>query len=189
MATFYNTTEHGRVITKGALAGDGSLPKLSTKLDSIRPYQFEVEFVLPGGVAGSPQPQLFTVAAKQVSEIGYTVEDIEVHRVNDRYYYPGKATPEEVTITFDNLKANPLGGNTMAMEALYSWCQKTYDPLTGQFGDIDQGLKTNMKIHQLDEDLSPFASITLYGSYPKSYKRSIRGFITNYFKFSNTSSV
>ena len=176
MATFYNSGDHGRVISKGSLS---EMPKLSTNLDSIRPYQFEVEFVLPNGV-GTPQvATVLTVAAKQVSEIGYTVEDIEVHRVNDRYYYPGKASPEEVTITFDNLKQNPLGGSEMAMAELYSWMQRTYDPLTGDFGDVATGrVKTNMKIHQLDEDLSPLASVTLYGAYPKSFKTAEYNYAT-----------
>jgi len=173
MATFYNSSEFGRTITQGDLA---SMPKLSTKLDSIRPYQFEVQFVLPQGVPGNPQ--LLTVAAKQVSEIGYTVEDIEVHRVNDRYYYPGKPSPEEVTITFDNLKTDPLGSADMALANLYAWCQRTYDPMTGHFGDIDSLVKTNMMIHQLDEDLVPMASVTLYGAYPKSYKTSEYNYAT-----------
>ena len=110
MATFYNSDAFGRVITQGSLT---DMPKLSTMLDSVRPYQFEVEFMAPGNA------QLLTVAAKQVSEVGYTVEDIEVHRVNDRYYYPGKPSPEEVTITFDNLKNDPLGSKNMAMSFEY----------------------------------------------------------------------
>lgn len=171
MATFYNDEESfGRIITQGSLE---DMPKLSTKLDSIRPYQFEVEFRLPTTQGGGGS-QLLTVAAKQVSEIGYTVEDIEVHRVNDRYYYPGKASPEEVTITFDNLKHDVEGGSDIALEKLYDWAQVTYDPLTGHFGDTGTGarVKTNMKIHQLDEDLNPLASVTLYGAYPKSFKTS-----------------
>jgi hypothetical protein len=166
MATFYNSAAFGRTITQGSLT---DMPKLSTMLDSVRPYQFEVEFMAPAGGL------TLTVAAKQVSEIGFTVEDIEVHRVNDRYYYPGKASPEEVTITFDNLKQDPVpqAGSGMAMAVLYKWCQRTYDPLTGHFGDINNPgapVKTNMKIHQLDEDLNPIGSVTLYGAYPKSYK-------------------
>ena len=175
MATYYSDPNgaFGRTITQGSLE---SMPTLSTKLDSIRPYQFEVQFKLPQGVAGNPL--LLTVAAKQVSEIGYTVEDIEVHRVNDRYYYPGKPSPEEVTITFDNLKVDPLGTADMAIANLYKWCQRTYDPMTGHFGDINNLVKTNMMIHQLDEDLVPMASVTLYGAYPKSYKTSEYNYAT-----------
>ena len=174
MATFYNDdAAFGRTIST---AGDmAAMPKFSTALDSVRPYQWEVEFAIPGV---TPTGKYLTVAAKQVSEMGFTVEDIEVHRVNDRYYYPGKVTPEEVTITFDNMKQNPLGGNEMAISELYSWMQKTYDPLTGDFGDIQSGVKSNMKIHQLDEDLSPIASVTLYGAYPKSFKTAEYNYAT-----------
>ena len=176
MATFYNSEDFGRSISQGAM---DSMPKFSTQLDSIRPYQWEIEFDLPTQVGNATTSKLLTVAAKQVSEIGFTVEDIEVHRVNDRYYYPGKATPEEVTITFDNLKVNPLGGQDMALAELYDWIQRTYDPMTGHFGDVQTGkVKTNMKIHQLDEDLSPLASITLYGAYPKSYKTAEYNYAT-----------
>ena len=81
-------------------AGDG-LPILSTGLDSVRVYQFEVHFLgLPDVVTNQKD---LTLAAKQVSNLGFKVEDIEVHRVNDRVYYPGKPTPEEMVVTFDNL--------------------------------------------------------------------------------------
>jgi hypothetical protein len=173
MATFYNSADHGRTISKGNMA---DMAKFSTQLDSIRPYQWEIEFQIPQGL--DVPPKLLTVAAKQVSEIGYTVEDIEVHRVNDRYYYPGKATPEEVTITFDNLKCDPMGGQKMALAELYSYVQRTYDPMTGVFGDVKNLVKTNMKIHQLDEDLTPLASVTLFGAYPKSYKTAEYNYAT-----------
>ena len=66
----------------------------------------------------------------------------------------------------------------MALAELYSWMQRTYDPLTGEFGDIEVNVKTNMKIHQLDEDLSPMASVTLYGAYPKSFKTAEYNYAT-----------
>tara|TARA_R110002051_G_scaffold322539_1_gene413303 strand:+ start:265 stop:837 length:573 start_codon:yes stop_codon:yes gene_type:complete len=168
--TFYQDEggAYGRAITSA-----NPMAKFSTGLDSIRPYQWEVEFA-PAGVAGT----YLTVAAKQVSEMGFTVEDIEVHRANDRYYYPGKATPEEVTITFDNLKQNPLGGQEMAIAELYKWVQGTYDPLTGDFGDIKTAVKSNIVIHQLDGDLAPIASVTLYGAYPKSFKTAEYNYAT-----------
>ena len=78
-----------------------TLPKVSTKLDSIRSYQFEVKFFgLPPEF--TLQQQELTAAAKQVSPIGGSVDDIVVDRLNDKVFYPGKFTPENVTITFDN---------------------------------------------------------------------------------------
>ena len=81
-----------------------SLPKVSTKLDSVRAYQFEARFYgIPtegGGAVGSERD--LTAAAKKVSPIGGSTDDIVVDRVNDKMFYPGKFTPEAVTITFDN---------------------------------------------------------------------------------------
>jgi hypothetical protein len=180
MALFYNNeTQFDRTIDQGDLA---DLPRLSRQLDSVRPYNFEVEIQFPPAAGGTDldanKVLLLQVAAKQVSEIGYTVEDIEVHRVNDRYYYPGKATPEEVTITFDNLRHDALGYGTSPMGLLYQWVSQTYNPLTGFFGDIHTGIKTNMKIMQLDHNNQPQGAVTLYGAYPKSYKTAEYNYAT-----------
>ena len=53
------------------------LPKISTKLDSVRTYQFEVRFYgLPSEYANVQRD--LTAAAKQVSPVGGTVDDIVV---------------------------------------------------------------------------------------------------------------
>ena len=105
----------------GFVAGTG-LPEISTALDSVRAYQFEVHFeeITPG------VPQSWTLAAKQVSQVGFSVEDIVVDRVNDKMYYPGKASPEEITITFDNLYHPDVS------EELFDIFKDTYDPMTGE---------------------------------------------------------
>ena len=69
-----------------------TLPKISTKLDAIRAYQFEVKFFgLPSEF--TLQQQELTAAAKQVGPIGGAVDDIVVDRLNDKVFYPGKFTP------------------------------------------------------------------------------------------------
>jgi len=171
MATYYNSDEFGRVITQGSPT---DMPTLSTKLDSIRTFQWEVEFRPPPGVGGEDE-FTFTVAAKQVSEIGYAQEDIIAQRVNDKYYYPGKATPEDCVITFDNLLEQKAGPE------LYKWIQHTYNPLTGEFGEITDNVKTNITIHQLDGNRNPVSSVTLYGAYPKAYKTAEYNYATNDF--------
>ena len=107
---------------------DSTAPTISNKLDSIRAYQWEITFASPhatqavGGGAGKP----LTLAAKQVNGLGFSVEDIEVHRVNDRVFYPGKATPEELTVTFDNLYQKKVS------TTLWNWFKSIYNPLTGE---------------------------------------------------------
>jgi len=63
--------------------GEG-LPIISTQLDSIRAYQFEIHFLgLPPQVSNERD---FTLAAKQVSQVGFAAEDIEANRVNDKVF-------------------------------------------------------------------------------------------------------
>jgi len=175
MATFYNSDEHGRVISQGSQT---DMPKLSTKLDSIRAYQWEIEFNPPAVIQGTGSestPTTYTLAAKQVSELGYTIEDIVVNRVNDRYFYPGKASPDEVTITFDNLLEQKAGA------LLWRWAQQVYNPLTGEFGDINNKMKTNIVVHQLNNKREPVSSVTLYAAYPKSYRTAEFNYATEEF--------
>ena len=79
----------------GAL--NSGLPVISEGLDSVRAYQFEMHFELPS-IVPDPNGKL-TLAAKQVTAAGFTTEDIEVNRVNDKVFYPGKAS-----ITFISLR-------------------------------------------------------------------------------------
>jgi hypothetical protein len=133
-----------------------SLPALSTELDSVRAYQFEVHFE---GVPGADQ---LTLAAKQVSPIGVSVDDIEVHRVNEKFFYPGKPSPEEVTITFDDLYSG-------ASQKLYTWFKTIYDNTTGT---ITTAKAQKCTVVQLDGDLNVVGSTSMYGVYPKGWKES-----------------
>jgi len=158
----------------------GDLPTLSEGLESYRAFQWEVEITLPAGM-GSTNDTVLTLAAKQVTQLGFTSEDIVADRVNDKFYYPGKVTPEEVTITFDNLVRGQLA------ETLFNWMSTTYDPINGVFtphftqGDPTGGFKTRVKIYQLDNTMTPVKMIYLYGAYPKSWKTAEFNYATNEF--------
>jgi len=136
------------------------LPQLSTELDSVRVYQFEVHFdgVPSIGNAG----QELTLAAKQVSPIGVDVDDIEIHRVNEIFFYPGKPKPTEVTITFDDLYSG-------VSKKLYGWFKNTYDNTDGS---IKSNKAQRVSIVQLDGNMNVKGSTSLYGVYIKSWKES-----------------
>jgi hypothetical protein len=159
-----------------------SLPRVSTKLDSVRAYQFEVRFYgLPTEVGGNTLD--LVAAAKQVSPIGGTVEDIVVDRVNDKLYYPGKFTPEALTITFDNQLLSRTS------PTLWNWFKTIYDPVTGDLaklsapgGSSNRTFKANkMTIIELDNTNDPHAFIELYGVYPNSVRFSEKNYSTNEF--------
>lgn len=94
------------------------LPVISSELDSVRTYMFEVQFESPDG-------QILTLAAKTVGNTGISVEDIEVRRLNDQVWFPGAVKNEELTITFDNLYM------AKAASALWERFRNIYDPMTG----------------------------------------------------------
>jgi hypothetical protein len=159
-----------------------TLPKISTQLDSVRAYQFEVRFYgLPQLLVGSQQD--LTLAAKQVSPVGGTVDDIVVERVNDRVYYPGKFSADELTITFDNLYLK----NTTP--TLVEWFKTIYDPISGDMtklaapgGPGNRTFKANkLTIIELDNTRTPHAYVEVYGVYPKSVRFSEKNYSTNEF--------
>jgi hypothetical protein len=154
-----------------------NLPKISTSLDSVRTYQFEVQFYgLPPNLTG--QQTDLTLAAKQVSPISFSVEDIEVRRVNDKVFFPGQVSQESVTITFDNLYLRKTA------TTLWEWFKTIYDPITGNMtklsapgGPGNKSFKANkLRILELDNTKTPHAAIELYGVYPKTVRFSEKNY-------------
>lgn len=151
-----------------------STPYISTKLDSVRAYQWEIQFT---GLNGASNPdRVLTVAAKSVSQTGYAVEDIEVHRLNDKVFYPGKASTEDLTVIFDNLYVQKMSS------LLYNWIRNTYDPVTGILErNGANGMKLNAHIIQLGNNGQPISNTKLIGMYPKSWKQAEFNYATNEF--------
>jgi hypothetical protein len=159
------------------------LPMVSQDLDSVRAYQWEITFYNVPVAAANGVDRPLTLAAKSVSQTGYTVEDIEVHRVNDKVFYPGKASPEELTVQFDNLY------KTKMSSLLFDWIKTIYNPVTGEFengrqvtpGGVVGNFKTVADIVQLDNKGKPMSFTRLYGVYPKSWKQAEFNYSTNEF--------
>ena len=170
--------------------GDSGLPLISQGLDSVRTYQFELHFdnVPTQILEGLAEETQLVLACKQVSQVGFSIEPIEVHRVNDKVFYPGKASPEELTVTFDNFYAN----NTGVAQALYRWYQSIYNPVTGRFltepgatggGTAPRGgdFKCGATLYHLDPQGSPIAETKLIGLMPISWKTAEFNYSTNEF--------
>ena len=158
-------------------------PRLSHALESFRAYAWEIQIPQFAGalsnVPGLDSQDRLTLAAKQVTQPGFTVEDIEVHRVNDKVFYPGKSTPDELVVTFDNLR------DERTSFQLYKWMQSIYNPRTGEFtskfNTSPSNFKTNMDIVQLGADMEPISVTKVYGSYPKTWKLAEFNYSTNEF--------
>ena len=156
------------------------LPEISTDLETIRTYQFEVNFQgFPGITDNQNVRGDVTVAAKQVGQLTYGVESLALDRLNDKVHYPGKVTYEPVEITFDNLL---LKNST---EALWETFKEVYSPITGKSGFRGgNGSKykgEKMTIVEMNGDNVPVAGVELFGVYPEKVAFSERNYSTNEF--------
>jgi hypothetical protein len=155
----------------------GSGPMLSHALESTRAYQWEVE--IETNVGGSDD--VLTLACKQITQAGFESENIVVDRVNDKFHYPGKVTPEAVTFTFDNLNKSDYD----LAERLYAWMSTTYDSVNGVFTpaiiDGTGTFKSKINIYYLDNHMQPQKWVQLFGAYPKSWKLAEFNYATNEF--------
>jgi hypothetical protein len=161
---------------------ESGLPVISEGLDSVRAYQFEMHFVLPGKVKEEGSDNKLTLACKQVTAAGFSTEAIEVHRVNDKVFYPGKGSGEEITVTFDNLY-QPKVANT-----LWNWFSAIYDPMEGKFNYTSDevppvgGWKAQRAtIVALDAHGQPLMETRLFGVFPLSWKTAEFNYATNEF--------
>ena len=176
MATSYYKNKYGRDFTPGQ-----GLPTISTDLDSIRAYQFEIHFFgLPEDITNTTD---LTLAAKKVGGLEMKNETIVVDRVNDKIHYPGKTTPGELTVDFDNLYLRETASD------LYRFFRHTYDPITGEMtksaqpgGTAGQTFKADkVEVVMLDNTLTPHSVVELYGVYPSSWSAAEFNYSTQQF--------
>lgn len=176
MATSYYKNKYGREFTPGQ-----GLPTISTDLDSIRAYQFEIHFFgLPEDITNQTD---LTLAAKKVGGLEMKNETIVVDRVNDKVHYPGKTTPGELTVDFDNLYLRETASD------LYRFFRHTYDPITGEMtksaqpgGQAGSTFKADkVEVVMLDNTLTPHSVVELYGVYPTSWSAAEFNYSTQQF--------
>jgi len=174
----YYKTHYGRNFTPGQ-----GLPLISTELDSVRAYQFEIHFRgLPSTVQGQSITDL-TLAAKKVTGLELGVEPMPVDRVNDKVFYPGRPTPGDMVVTFDNLYLRQTASD------LWKYFASIYDPISGEVtqqsppgGTELTTFKADMcEILQLDNTMTPRAAVELYGVWPSKWSAAEFNYSTNDF--------
>lgn len=100
------------------------IPTISTRLDSVRSYGFEIDFGAWGAWDGhsssvidkytkQQRSEALTRAVKHLTGFGYNSESIEIKTVDDglrvkREKFATLAEPSKATITFDNLLDFPI---------------------------------------------------------------------------------
>jgi hypothetical protein len=176
MATSYYKENYGREFTPGQ-----GLPLISTDLDSVRAYQFEIHFVgLPTDITSESD---LTLAAKKITGLEMASEPIVIDRVNDKVFYPGKVTPGDLVVTFDNLYMRETASD------LWRYFKHTYDPITGEMTKSSQpggGAGNTFKamkaeIIMLDNTMVPHSTVEVFGVWPTKWAASEFNYATNDF--------
>ena len=107
------------------------------------------------------------------------IGDIEVNRVNDKVYYPGRPSYGELEVTFDNLLRSKTGFQ------LYKYFQTVWDPQTGKFQsrflDSPDAYKTNIEVLELNGRMEPQTVTKLIGAYPKRWSKAEKNYSTEEF--------
>lgn len=183
----YSYYKKGSDLGKRSNAGDNNpnmLPVISQDLDSVRTYQWEFQLDLPVGfaaaavISGVNTQQRITLAAKVVAGVGYNFADIEVHRMNDKVFYPGKLSQDELTVTFDNILKQSMG------KVFFEYLSSVYDMRTG-FYNIDEGsvgsYKTSARIIEFDGGGNIKTVYDFKGLYPKSFSKAEKNYSTSEF--------
>ena len=179
----YSYYKKGSDLGERDAAGDknpNKLPVISQNLDSIRTYQWEFQLDLPHSVTGTAgdTQQKITLAAKVVAGVGYNFADIEVHRLNDKVFYPGKISQDELTVTFDNLLQQSMG------KVFFEYLSSVYDMRTG-FYNIEEGevgtYKTSARIIEFDGGGNIKTVYDFKGLYPKAFSKAEKNYSTSEF--------
>lgn len=159
-------------VLRGPKRQNRSLPSLSTNLDSIRTYNFEIR--ISGPLLSNNDKQSFILGAKKVTSSGHKIEPIAVRRLNDTFYYPGGADSDELIITFDHQL------ETKAVDAVYTWLKNgAYNPETGLSPQADLGKQTILDIMYLDSGRNVSKVVSYFGCFPVSFKPSEHNYNTN----------
>ncbi len=168
-------------LEQGRKTNGTNLPKMSTALDSVRAFEWEIRFHnLPNGVENGLEALPLTIAAKSVSQTGFESQTIEVRKGNDKYNYPGYVDMTELVVQFDNQYI------TKMHRSLYTFMQSTYDPLTGEFtknqgAGLAPNHKTMIDVVQFDGKGKVVSNTRYIGAYIKSWKPTELNYDTNAF--------
>lgn len=158
-----------------------SLPIISTELDSVRAYGWEVEILTPNTTPDNSR--YLTLAAKQISGFGFSFEDIEVHRMNDKVFYPGKISQDELTITFDNLLRGGIYADTLQTTGAtcLDLLSRVWDMNTGEGLSSINDAKRPITLKEFDIYGNIRQVYEVIGAYPKSWTKGEKNYATSEF--------
>lgn len=101
-------------------------------------------------------------ALKTTGLPGGEFAEITVDYINNKYYFPGKWTWNEIEVTLRDF----IGVDTAG--ALYKWFRTCFNPQTGEQA-LAAGMKQTITIHLLDPQGNEIEQWSLVGAWPKKF--------------------
>lgn len=117
---------------------------------------------VPNAAAGDAAEAL-AIDIVNANRPSVSVEPIEMHRLNERFWFASKPSWEPVTCLFYDYDK----GQRSATQILYSWFTSVYNPLTGGQG-YAVVYKTNATLVMLGPDGKIIEVWDLFGAFPES---------------------
>lgn len=101
------------------------------------------------------------LALLSASRPSWNLEEVELHRLNEKFYVPGKATYEPITVTYQDFIESRIS------EVLFEWSRTVYNPMTGAMG-YKRAIGVKAFLTMLDPLGIPVEIWTLLGAWPQS---------------------
>lgn len=101
------------------------------------------------------------LALLSASRPSWNLEEVELHRLNEKFYVPGKATFEPITVTYQDYIESRIS------EVLFEWSRTVYNPMTGAMG-YKRAIGVRALLTMLDPLGVPVEIWTLFGAWPQA---------------------
>lgn len=114
-------------------------------------------------LANSNATEALAIDIMQASRPSVSFDPIEVHRLNERFWFASKPNFEPINCLFYDFDK----GKNSAAQILYAWSTSIYNPLTGGMG-YAVTYKTNATLVMLGPDGTIIEVWDLFGAFPEN---------------------
>ncbi len=137
----------------------GNLQNMETK----RKNRWQLSFVnIPNeSFTGSDAQVNMDLSLLSASRPSWNFEEVEIHRLNEKFYVPGKVTYEPITIVYQDLI------DAKTSEVIFDWSKTVYNPFTGAMG-YKNAIGVDAYLAMLDPLGVPVEIWNLFGAWPQS---------------------
>lgn len=132
----------------------------STTLEPKLKHRFLLRF---DTVPGSTNTEDFTFSCKSAKRPDVTFNDVEVHRLNEKFKFAGKPEWGKMSTSYYDY----INGTNSISDVLWRWGTKIYNPANGMMGFASE-YKTNGTLVLIDPHGEIVQTWALFGTFPSN---------------------